>query len=79
MPMKFVDKFLMADLSKALLKSKRIKSVSLPSFMFWWSSSTSMVSYVSQDLLARKPCCMHVIGDLIGIQLFHDIRSNNML
>ena len=49
--------FSCATLSKALLKSKRIRSVCFPSCMFLASSSTSMRSCVSQDLFSQNPCC----------------------
>ena len=44
-------------LSKALLKSSRIRSVCLPSMRDLVRSSTSSISCVSQDPRSRKPCC----------------------
>ena len=44
-------------MSKALLKSRRIRSVCFPDCILLDSSSTSIMSCVSQDLFSRNPCC----------------------
>ena len=56
----FVINLRCGTLSKALEKSRRIMSVCFLLSMDLAMSLMVMISWVSQDLLRRKPCCVSV-------------------
>ena len=67
----------MSNFIKGFAKTRRIRSVCLPSCMFLASSSTSMMSCVSQDLFSRNRAAIQR-GCLV-CEVFGDPRSHNML